>query len=97
MLSEFFTLRIINSFSLNLKLDLLNQASRINGANSIGIIGGADGPTSVIISGSVAPLFYIVLLQHIIMLAILLLAYIPLSLFLKKVKRDKASNLANDE
>lgn len=85
MLSEFAAFMIINSFSLQVRLDVINKLNTFRNLDSIGIIGGADGPTSIFISGGVDPLVLIIILHQTILLAILLILYIPIAFYLKKV------------
>jgi len=91
-ISELAATKIINLFSLNFKPELMNQAGNINKINNIGIIGGADGPTAIFLSGSVDPLFLAAMLRQIIMLALLLISYIPLFLYLKKAVNNRGQS-----
>lgn len=61
---------------------MIHWFSRGHQSKGIGIIGGADGPTAIFISGN--PLFYF-LVTKLIFLCLLLLMYKPTKEFLKKI------------
>lgn len=84
VICEYIAFKIFNLFSLNFKLDIMKKISNSNTLGSVGIIGGADGPTSIFVSGKLDPFVLVLPLQGFIMLAVLLLLYIPVAIYFKK-------------
>jgi Na+-transporting methylmalonyl-CoA/oxaloacetate decarboxylase beta subunit len=84
LVCEFIAIKILNIFSLNFKLDIMNKVSNLNTLGSVGIIGGADGPTMILLGGNFNPYVFVMFIQGFIMLAVLLVLYIPIALYIKK-------------
>lgn len=81
-LSELIAFRLSDSRVLT---SILNQRNSFAGseAMSIGIIGGADGPTAIFVAGKILPL--LLLNPQVILFIVLMLLYLPMKAYMNRV------------